>query len=173
MTWRASRRRDEVGGRQETADAETIETVSSVSPADEAWDAFLELFMQHRPRMLEIQAEYELRPPPVAMALKAIDEPTPMGKIADYLCCDGSTVTWIVDRLEDRGLVERQNDPRDRRVRLVALTDEGREIRNEIRAKLSQPPPAIAALPKKDQIALRDILRRAVRNPSRRAGRDA
>jgi MarR family transcriptional regulator, organic hydroperoxide resistance regulator len=146
----------------------TTETVSYVSPADEAWDAFQELFMQYRPRMLEIHAEYELKPPPVALALKAIDEPTPMGKVAEHLCCDGSTVTWIVDRLEERGLVERQADPRDRRVRLVALTDEGRRIRNEIRAKLSQAPPAIAALSEEDQIALRDILRRAVRVPADR-----
>jgi DNA-binding MarR family transcriptional regulator len=144
----------------------TTETVSDVSPADEAWDAFLELFTQFRPRMLDIFAEYELKPPPVAMTLKAIDEPTPMGRIADNLCCDGSTVTWIVDRLEERGLVERQNHPGDRRVRLVALTDEGRRIRNEISAKLSQAPRAIAALAEEDQIALRDILRRAVDTPA-------
>jgi DNA-binding MarR family transcriptional regulator len=145
-----------------TTRTKTTGAVSYVSPADEAWDAFQELFMQYRPRMLEILAEYDLKPPPVGLALKAIGEPTPMGKIADHLSCDGSTVTWIVDRLEERGLVERQNDPRDRRVRLVALTDEGREVRDAIRAKLSEAPPAIAALAEEDQIALRDILRRAV-----------
>ena len=132
------------------------------SPADEAWDAFQELFMRMRPRMLEIQAEYDLKPPPVAMALKAIDEPVPMGRIASMLCVDGSTSTWIVDRLEEKGLVVRQADPSDRRVRLVALTDEGRRIRDEIREKLSVPPPGIAALPAADQRKLRDLLRKAL-----------
>ena len=150
----------------ETAPTATTEAESDVSPADEAWDAFLALFMQYRPRMFEIHAEYELKPPPVAMALKVIDDPTPMGKIANHLCCDGSTVTWIVDRLEERGLVERQSDPRDRRVRLVALTDEGRRIRNEISAKLSQAPPGISGLSEEDQLMLRDILRRAVQAPA-------
>ena len=133
-----------------------------VSPADEAWHAFQELFLRHKPRMMEIQAEYDLKPPPVAFALKAIDEPTPMGRIADILCTDGSTVTWIVDRLEERGLVERQSDPRDRRVRLVALTEEGRRVRDEVSAKLAVPPAAIAALPAADQRKLRDILRKAL-----------
>jgi DNA-binding MarR family transcriptional regulator len=133
-----------------------------VSPADEAWHAFQELFMLHKPRMLEIQAEYDLKPPPVAFALKVIDQPTPMGRIADTLCTDGSTVTWIVDRLEERGLVERQADPKDRRVRLVALTEEGRRVREEVSAKMAVPPAAIAALPAADQRKLRDILRKAL-----------
>jgi DNA-binding MarR family transcriptional regulator len=133
-----------------------------VSPADEAWHAFQELFMRHKPRMMEIQAEYDLKPPPVAFALKAIDAPTPMGRIADILCTDGSTVTWIVDRLEERGLAERQSDPRDRRVRLVALTEEGRRVREEVSAKMAVPPAAIAALPAADQRKLRDILRKAL-----------
>lgn len=133
-----------------------------VTPADEAWDAFQELFMRQRPRMLEIQTEYDLKPPPVAMALKSIDEPVPMGKIGSLLCLDGSTVTWIIDRLEEKGLVERQADPKDRRVRLVALTDEGRRIRDEIRDKLSVPPPGIAALPAAEQRKLRDVLRKAL-----------
>ena len=118
--------------------------------------------MQQRPRMLEIGQELGLKPPPVLMTLKLIDEPTPMGRIADVLRCDGSTVTWIVDRLEERGLVERRSDPADRRVRLIALTPEGRRIRDEVRARFAVPPAAIARLPASDQRALRDILRRAL-----------
>jgi DNA-binding MarR family transcriptional regulator len=146
----------------ESAVKETPTDPGFVSPADEAWHAFQELFMRHKPRMIEIQAEYDLKPPPVAFALKAIDQPTPMGRIADILCTDGSTVTWIVDRLTERGLVERQNDPSDRRVRLVALTDEGRRVREEVSAKMAVPPDAIAALPAADQRKLRDILRKAL-----------
>ena len=133
-----------------------------VTPADEAWDAFLELFMRQRPRMLEIHSRYDLKPPPLAMVVSKIDEPMPMGRIAEILCLDGSTVTWVVDRLEERDLVERRNHPTDRRVRLVALTDKGLKIRDEVRAELAVPPASIAELPKADQRKLRDILRRAL-----------
>jgi MarR family transcriptional regulator, organic hydroperoxide resistance regulator len=133
-----------------------------VTPADEAWDAFLDLFMRQRPRMMEIHNRYDLKPPPLGMAISKLDEPTPMGKLAEILCLDQSTITWVVDRLEERGLVERRNHPSDRRVRLVALTDEGLRIRDELRAELAVPPASIAALPAADQRKLRDILRRAL-----------
>jgi DNA-binding MarR family transcriptional regulator len=132
------------------------------SPADEAWDAFLELFMRQRPRMMEIQAKYDLKPPPLGMVISKLDEPMPMGKVAEILCLDASTVTWVVDSLEAKGLVERRNHPKDRRVRLVALTDEGRRIRDELRTQFAVPPESIAALPAADQRKLRDILRRAL-----------
>ena len=118
--------------------------------------------MEQRPRMLAIQQELGLKPPPVALTLKLIDEPIPMGRIAEVLRMDGSTVTWIVDRLEERGLVERRGDPGDRRVRLIALTPEGRRVRDELRARFAEPPAAIAQLSASDQRALRDILRREI-----------
>jgi DNA-binding MarR family transcriptional regulator len=96
------------------------------------------------------------------MVISKLDEPTPMGKIAEILCLDASTVTWVVDSLEEKGLVERRNHPTDRRVRLVALTDEGLRIRDELRTQFAVPPESIAALPAADQRKLRDILRKAL-----------
>ncbi len=130
-------------------------------PAAEAWALCMELFAEHRPRMLDIQAEYGLKPPQF-FALQALDEPVPMSSVANGLRCDRSAVTWITDRLEERGYVERRSDARDRRVKLLALTDEGRRVREELRARLAVPPEAIAALPKTDQRALRDLLRKAL-----------
>lgn len=43
-----------------------------------------------------------------------------------------TTVTGIVDRLEARGLVQRKPDLRDRRVRLVALSEEGDRMVREL-----------------------------------------
>ena len=129
--------------------------------AREAWQAFFELFGRYRPRMLSIQGEYGLKPPMV-FALQELDEPKPMGRIAQVLHCDNSNVTWITDRLEERGLVERRSDPGDRRVKLIALTEEGRRVRDEITSRLSEPPAEFLALSKADQRALRDIVRRAL-----------
>src|SRR4051794_33453949 len=130
-------------------------------PAAEAWGLCTELFGEQRPRMLDIQAEYGLKPPQF-FALNALDEPAPMSSIATLLRCDRSAVTWITDRLEERGYVERHGDDRDRRVKLLALTDEGRRVREEIRARLATPPEAIERLSPEEQRTLRDLLRKAL-----------
>src|SRR4051794_21169427 len=121
----------------------------------------MELFGEARPRMLDIQAEYGLKPPQF-FALNALDEPAPMSSIANLLRCDRSAVTWITDRLEERGYVERRSDERDRRVKLLALTDEGRRVREELRARLAVPPDALARLSRTEQRELRDLLRKAL-----------
>jgi DNA-binding MarR family transcriptional regulator len=45
-----------------------------------------------------------------------------MVSLARSLHCHDSNVTGLVDRLEQRGLIERQSNPNDRRVKLIALT---------------------------------------------------
>ena len=52
--------------------------------------------------------------------------PTRMGRLAQLLDVTMPTVTGTVDRMVQRGLVERQADPGDRRVVLVAMTEQGR-----------------------------------------------
>jgi len=52
--------------------------------------------------------------------------PSPMRKLAEQMNCEASNLTGLVDRLEVRGLVTRLTDPDDRRVRLLALTPEGK-----------------------------------------------
>ena len=136
-------------------------TTTRADPATEAWQLFMELFGTARPRMLDIQAEYGLKPPQF-FALDALDEPVPMSHIADVLRCDRSAVTWITDRLEERGYVERRADERDRRVKLLALTREGRRVREEIRRRLAVPPEALARLSRSEQRELRDLLRKAL-----------
>jgi DNA-binding MarR family transcriptional regulator len=139
----------------------TMRAEAGVTQAGEAWELLMELFGQSRPRMLDIQAEYGLKPPQF-FALQALDEPLPMSEIANMLRCDRSAVTWITDRLEERGYVERRSDERDRRVKLLVLTDEGRRVREEIRARLATPPPALDRLTQAEQRTLRDLLRKTL-----------
>ena len=134
---------------------------SRTDPATEAWDLVMRLFGEDRPRMLDIQAEYGLKPPQF-FALNALDEPVPMSSIANVLRCDRSAVTWITDRLEERGYVERRSDGRDRRVKLLALTEEGARVRDEIRSRLATPPAALKRLSRTEQRELRDLLRKAL-----------
>ncbi len=54
--------------------------------------------------------------------------PLPVNTIGKKLLLTSGSITTAVDRLEARGLVRRAEDPNDRRVRLVELTDDGREL---------------------------------------------
>ena len=131
-------------------------------PAAEAWGLLLQLFFtHHRPRLIELGQELDLAPQQM-IALKGLDEPRPMSALAGILACDSSNVTGIVDRLEHRGLVERQSSPTDRRVKLLVLTPEGRRVREKVVERMHFPPPPIADMPAKDQRALRDLLRAAL-----------
>jgi DNA-binding MarR family transcriptional regulator len=62
-------------------------------------------------------------------ALRAISEGNnATGKIAQILHCDASNVTGIIDRLTSLNLVTRKEDPQDRRVKTVELTEQGEAL---------------------------------------------
>jgi MarR family 2-MHQ and catechol resistance regulon transcriptional repressor len=54
--------------------------------------------------------------------------PLPVNTIGKKVLLTSGSMTAAVDRLERRGLVERRNDPEDRRTRVVHLTAEGRKV---------------------------------------------
>jgi len=122
-----------------------------------------ELLHLSKQRFMAIASEFELSPPQV-MALRQLDpeQPKPMSELAIALRCDNSNVTGIVDRLEDRGLVERQPAEHDRRVKMLSITPRGIEVRAGLSARLAEPPEPLAGLSIEDQRALRDIMRRAL-----------
>jgi DNA-binding MarR family transcriptional regulator len=147
--------------RPATAPVEPVEERVRLSPASEAWILMHRIHWSEKPRFMAIGQEFDLAPQQ-GMALRALHEPRPMGELAKFLACDNSNVTGIVDRLEERGLVKRRAAEHDRRVKLIELTEQGQRVRREIERRITEPPRAIAELPEADQIALRDILRRAI-----------
>jgi DNA-binding MarR family transcriptional regulator len=133
-----------------------------VTVAREAQQLFFEIGMVQRGRVGAALAELGLTFAQ-AHALRLLDpeHPLPMSALADLLVCDASNVTGIADRLEARGLVERRSTGGDRRVKVLALTPAGGELRARVYELMSEPPAAITALSESDQRTLRDILRRA------------
>jgi DNA-binding MarR family transcriptional regulator len=126
--------------------------------ASRTWTLMLDLVLARaRPRMIEIWREFDLMPPQ-QLILGLLDEPRPMGELAQQMHCDNSNITGIVDRLEERGLVERGAAEGDRRVKLVALTQAGREIHDELARRRAEPPAELAALSDADLRKLRQIL---------------
>ena len=130
--------------------------------AREAQELFFEIGMAQRTRVATALGALGLTFAQ-AHALRLLDpeRPLPMNALAELLVCDASNVTGIADRLEARGLIERQSAGGDRRVKVLALTRAGREARTRVSELMSEPPAAITALSESDQRMLRDILRRA------------
>ena len=81
-----------------------------------------------------------------------------MRSLADEWLCDASNATWMVDRLEERGLAQRRTVPADRRVKLVQLTEEGARVKQLMIEGMSEPPPELLELERPELEALLTLL---------------
>ena len=62
----------------------------------------------------------------------------PMNELSYILLCDASNVTGICDRLLTQGYIKREENPADRRVKLITLTPEGEKLRAILFEEISQ-----------------------------------
>ena len=141
----------------------------SVAVADQAWAILLQIgFELVSAHFAAAVAELDLAPAQArALHELDLDRPISMRELAERLKSDPSNVTGLIDRLEVRGLVERRPDPTDRRIKGLALTPAGAQLRERLFARLYSAPPAVAALSEQDQRVLRDVLQRIVSLPTR------
>lgn len=96
--------------------------------AKEVCEDILNLLKKFKASLAEIAETHGLTTMQLA-ALHSIEGGyTTMGKLAQSMHCDASNATGIIDRLTALGLVVRQEDPSDRRVKLLQLTDKGRRV---------------------------------------------
>ena len=58
----------------------------------------------------------------------------PMSRLADVLQVSLSNATGLIDRIEERGFVERTRVPEDRRMVVIRVTEAGRRMLDEIDA---------------------------------------
>ncbi|HSE29708.1 MAG TPA: MarR family winged helix-turn-helix transcriptional regulator [Candidatus Saccharimonadales bacterium] len=76
------------------------------------------------------------------LCLLPADSAIPMNVLSCQMSCDASNVTGIADRLEAQGLVERKDDPNDRRIKMLSVTTKGRTLRQRILRDLSLAQPS-------------------------------
>ena len=126
------------------------------------FDAVWALLSTMRHAMFGIWAEVDLTPP-MAMALKELGEGSmPQGSLAHCLGYDPSSITGLADRLESRGLVERQVDPNDRRIKRLAISPTGRALLDDVHDRLRHRLPVALRLDDAEQQALVRLLHKAV-----------
>ena len=77
--------------------------------------------------------EYDLTTPQFVI-LEALHHlgPLPLGELAEKLLVTGGNVTYVMDRLESRGLVTRDRRTDDRRVVVARMTTEGRDLVSKV-----------------------------------------
>ncbi|KAF4407084.1 MULTISPECIES: MarR family winged helix-turn-helix transcriptional regulator [Streptomyces] len=130
-----------------------------------------EIFMLTSDRITGVLGELGLTHA-TAQALWALDPEGPapsMKALAGQLFCNAPNLSFVVNQLVERGLVERDTDPGDRRSRVVVLTAEGRRTRERVmRVTLEETPFAGCEPEELDQLAeiLRRVLARAGRGPA-------
>src|SRR5215467_11358850 len=70
------------------------------------------------------------------LAAAARGEPGNQLKLAQHLGVDRTVMTYLLDKLENAGLIERRPDPRDRRARQIVATATGRERLEDLNRRL-------------------------------------
>ena len=127
--------------------------------AAEAWRAIFDFIVATAPERNRAIGESGLTPNDVR-ALQSLNAKPgqTMGSLAEEWKCDASTATWIVDRLESKGLAERRPHPTDRRVKLVGLTSRGVRMKAVQMHSVYIPPRALLGLDLADLVTLRNAV---------------
>jgi len=129
--------------KQQSAMSNNVQTPSRATAFDAPHDLVKEIIYQIR-RLLqarelytkELNKKYQVSAPQLNCILALYENgPLPPSQIAKYIMVKSSTVTGIIDRLEQKGLVTRLRKSPDRRVITIELTEAGKRLAN------NAPPP--------------------------------
>jgi DNA-binding MarR family transcriptional regulator len=125
--------------------------------AGEAWRRLMGLMFRQRRFFVTTASSFGLNPGSLKALLDLdVENPASMRALAEAWQCDASNVTWLVDQLESRGLVERRVSATDRRVKTVVLTATGRDLRDKVETHMRTAPPELLTL---DGADLADLVR--------------
>lgn len=132
------------------------------SEADRIWQMMVGLVWETRGEWRRKVSDVSGLPFSRARILwRLLDEPKTLKQIADMTSSDAPATTVAVNDLEDRGLVERNPHPDNRRAKLVSLTSMGRKLVDLVQRTVhDDAPSAVQHLSKTDLAHLRRILER-------------
>lgn len=126
--------------------------------AERAWVAMRSLVLDSNDRRRDVAEALGMSYIRVKALRRVAAGPTTVRDLATSLGTDAPYATLVVDDLEERGLVERTVDPRDRRRRIVTATAAGASEARRAGQIMDAPPPALTALPAADLTALERIV---------------
>ncbi|MFF2650197.1 MarR family winged helix-turn-helix transcriptional regulator [Streptomyces sp. NPDC058045] len=95
-----------------------------------------------------------------AIALRELSEPMTLSELAERMSCEASNASYVIDRMERQGLVQRRPHPTDRRAKRLVLTAGGESCRGNVLTALAQDSP-VESLTAAEQTTLAKLLRKA------------
>jgi DNA-binding MarR family transcriptional regulator len=101
---------------------------------------------------------------PQATALREMAGPMTMRELAERMSCEPSNATFVVDKLEKQGLIERHAHATDRRAKQLVLTPDGAALRERLLELLTEDSP-LAGLNPQEQRTLQSLLQQAITRP--------
>jgi len=131
-------------------------------------ELLLRVARTQRRRWRDVLAPWDLSPSH-ARALRVVceNDGTRISDLAEALHIAPRSATEVADGLEQRGLVERTADPRDRRAVVLRPTPAGRRVRAEVeQARAADSRALFGRLPAGDRAALERILRALLDEPA-------
>jgi DNA-binding MarR family transcriptional regulator len=99
--------------------------------------------------------------PTQVVALRELTDPITARELASRMSCEPSNVTFVLDRLEQQRLIQRQPHPTDRRAKQIVLTPEGHHCRIDVLQHLRTHSP-LDPLTAVQQQSLRELLQTLV-----------
>jgi DNA-binding MarR family transcriptional regulator len=102
--------------------------------ANEAWEALLSAHavLMKQFAAEDIWADISMREYDVLYTLSKCREPQRLSELNRHVLLSQPALSRLVDRLADRGLVERRSDPADGRGVRLSLTDAGRAVQQQV-----------------------------------------
>jgi DNA-binding MarR family transcriptional regulator len=91
------------------------------------------------------------------IALRELSEPITARELANRMYCEPSNATFVLDRLEEQGILERHPHPTDRRAKQIVLTATGERRRADVLEQLRTQSP-LGPLTEAQHESLRDLL---------------
>ena len=133
---------------------------SDSNTSDNVYWLLIQVAMQAKQTLMHLAEKHDLSAMQMfTMATMIPGQPTPMNTISCILGCDASNVTGIVDRLLAHNLIKREENPKDRRVKMITLTPAGEELRSIMFRELDEyQMPGFAGLTQSQQSELSVLL---------------
>jgi len=120
----------------------------------------LQVAFRAKHRMMRLAEKYDITVVQLhSLGVLNPGEQIPMNALCGTLLCDPSNVTGIVDRLLSLGYIQREENPKDRRVKMIALTPEGEKLRAALLKEMAEyESPSLQRLTSEQKSQLKTIL---------------
>jgi DNA-binding MarR family transcriptional regulator len=145
------------------ATLDKVELASSCGePSMQAWLAIIRVYEKIHKHASEHLHCYDLSPAQYDVLAQLHDAPgISQQELAGRLMVTKGNICTLINRMEDKGLVVRQDDPNDRRLHPLYLTGEGARIATEVIPEYARfVHEHMAALSSEDQAGLQALLGR-------------